>query len=108
MTIPAKALASSTRSVPAALAEVVRKLKPGQRIRVTQSIRVGKRSWTTNDFGRPVVGVFRELRYLQTGLSTDRVAEDDVIVPTVHFTKDNGELSSVALDEHTRIEIVEG
>jgi hypothetical protein len=28
-------------------------------------------------------------------------------VPAVHFTKDNGELSSITLDEHTRIETVE-
>jgi hypothetical protein len=26
----------------------------------------------------------------------------------VHFTKDNGELSSVALDENTRIELLSG
>jgi hypothetical protein len=43
---------------------------------------------------------------LATGLSTDRVPEDDIIVPTVHFTKDNGELSSITLDEHTRIEVL--
>jgi hypothetical protein len=41
-----------------------------------------------------------------TGLATERVPEDDVIVPTVHFTKDNGELSSIALDERSKIEIV--
>ena len=29
--------------------------------------------------------------------------EDDIIVPVVHCTKDNKEMSSVALDEHTRI-----
>jgi hypothetical protein len=43
---------------------------------------------------------------LATGLSTDRVPEDDIIVPTVHFTKDNGELSSITLDEHSRIEVL--
>jgi hypothetical protein len=34
------------------------------------------------------------------------VPQDDIIVPVVHFTKDNGELSSVTLDEHSRIEIL--
>src|SRR5690242_21224131 len=50
-----------------------------------------------------VLGTFRKVNYLQTGLATHRVREDDIIVPTVHFTKDNGELSSIALrsEEHT-------
>jgi hypothetical protein len=34
------------------------------------------------------------------------VPEDDVVVVTVHFTKDNGELSSITVDEHTRVEVV--
>jgi hypothetical protein len=83
------------------LAAVVDKLRPGQRIRITQTVRVGREIWPAT-----VEGIFRELNSLCTGLATDRVPEDDIIVPIVHFTKDNGELSSVALDEHSRIEIV--
>ena len=57
--------------------------------------------------GRPTVdGIFRDVNYLATGLATDRVPEDDIVVVAVHFTKDNGELSSVTLDEHTKIETV--
>ena len=46
---------------------------------------------------------------------TDRLAEaaarlalpeDDIVVPTVHFTKENGELTSVAIDENTKLELV--
>jgi hypothetical protein len=75
-------------------------LKPGDRIRVTQTVRISStRSWTTT-----VEGTFRSLHSLVTGLATHRAPEDDIIVPTVHFTKDNGELSSVALDDQTRIE----
>ncbi len=33
-----------------------------------------------------------------------RVPEDDIVVPLVHFTKDNGELSSIALDNNTKLE----
>ena len=43
-----------------------------------------------------------------TGLATDRVPEDDIIVPIVHFTKDNGEMSSVTLDENSQLEILPG
>ena len=77
-------------------------LKPGQRIRITQTVRVGSTAtWTAT-----VEGVFRDVNYLATGLATDRVPEDDIVVVAVHFTKDNGELSSVTLDENSKIEVV--
>lgn len=101
MSFPAEGLKSATRPVRADVEAVLRGLQPGQRIRLTQTLRVGQKQWTAT-----VEGAFREVRYLATGLSTDRVPEDDVVVPTVHFTKDNGELSSIALDEHSRIEVV--
>ena len=53
-----------------------------------------------------VEGTFRDVNYLATGLATERVPEDDIVVVTVHFTKDNGELSSVSLDERTRVEAI--
>jgi hypothetical protein len=34
------------------------------------------------------------------------VPEDDIVVIAVHFTKDNGELSSITVDENTTIEVV--
>jgi hypothetical protein len=90
-----------TRNLDPALKELLMGLKPGTRIRITQTVRVGSRSWPAT-----VEGIFRDINYLATGLSTQRVPEDDIIVPTVHFTKDNGELSSITLDEHSRVEIV--
>jgi hypothetical protein len=93
-------LPSSTRPVRPELAAVVRSLKPGQRIRITQTVRMNsRREWQTT-----VEGTFRDVNYLTTGLSTQRVPEDDIIVVTVHFTKDNGELSSVTLDDQSQIE----
>jgi hypothetical protein len=81
------------------LIDLVKGLKVGDRIRITQIVRVGARTWPV-----AVVGVFRGLNYLATGITTERVAEDDIVVPTLHFTKDNGELSSVSLDENTKVE----
>jgi hypothetical protein len=95
-------LTPTTRPLDPALVEAVGRLRPGQRIRITQTIRVGRKSWPAT-----VTGTFRAVGSLVTGLATHRVPEDDVIVPTIHFTKDpHGELSSVALDEHSKIEIL--
>ena len=74
-------------------------LEPGQRIRITQLVRVGLQSWLAT-----VTGVARELNSLATGIATDRDPHDDIIVALLHFTKDNGELASVALDENTLVE----
>ena len=90
-----------TRRLDPGLVELLRSLEPGQRIRITQTVRVGSRKWESI-----TEGVFRSINYLATGLSTERVAKDDVVVPLVHFTKDNSELSSVAIDERTRVEKV--
>jgi len=99
---PQVSLPSATRPVRPELTAVLRQLKPGQRIRITQTVRVGLQQWQTS-----VTGTFRHLKYLCTGLATDRVPEDDIVVPTVHFTKEpHGELSSVAIDERTQVEVI--
>ena len=103
MSEPTPKLLSATRPVNPALAELLQGLKPGQRIKITQTVRVGDQQWPA-----VVNGVFRHVNYLCTGIATDRVPEDDIVVPTVHFTKDNGELSSITLDERTQVEVVPG
>ncbi len=87
-----------TRKLEPAFVDLLRGLKAGERIKLIQTVRVGAKKWTTE-----TAGLFRGLSYLSTGVTVDRVADDDIIVPTVHFTKDNGELSSIALDEQTQI-----
>src|SRR5262249_5713677 len=99
MTTPVPGLVETTRPLLPETLETLAKVKPGDRIRITHTVRITSTRWWT----ATVTGTFRELRCLQTGLATDRRLEDDIIVPTVHFTKHNGELSSVALDEQTKI-----
>jgi hypothetical protein len=95
-------LRSATRALDPKLLSLLQNLKAGQRIRITQAVRVGSSAkWKAT-----IEGMFRNVNYLVTGLATDRVPEDDIVVIAVHFIKDNGELSSVTLDENTRIEIV--
>jgi hypothetical protein len=102
MSEPAVRLPETSRPIRPDLAEVLARLRPGQRVRITQTVRVGAKTWTTT-----VEGTFRELNSLATGIATNRVPEDDIVVPIVHFIKDNKELSSVALDEHSQIEILQ-
>jgi len=98
----ADTLPSSTRPVRAELARLLKSLKPGQRIRITQEVRMNSRwGWKTT-----VEGTFRDVNFLATGLATDRVPEDDIVVVCVHFTKDNNELSSITLDENSQIELI--
>ncbi len=100
MTTP-DTIALPTRRLPQAMIDLLRSLRSGQRIEITQSLRVGAKKWKTT-----AAGAFREINYLATGVTTDRVPEDDVIVPMLHFTKDNGELSSVAIDENSEVRMV--
>ena len=90
-----------SRSLDPTLMDLLRSLKSGQRIEISQRVRVGAKQWTT-----VVMGAFRGINYLSTGVTTERVPEDDVVVPMVHFTKDNGELSSIALDENSLVRLV--
>ncbi|OWK44391.1 hypothetical protein [Fimbriiglobus ruber] len=88
-----------TRRLAPALIDLLTGLKVGDRIQITQTVRVGARTWPA-----VAIGAFRGVNYLATGITTERVAADDIVVPTVHFTKDSGELTSVSLDENTKIE----
>jgi hypothetical protein len=99
---PPSSLPSSTRPIRPELTNLLRSLRPGQRIRITQTVAINtSRRWNTT-----VEGVFRGLNFLVTGLATERVPEDDIVVVTVHFTKDNGELSSVTLDDSSQVEVI--
>ena len=98
------AFPSSTRVIRPELVEVLKSLNSGQRIKVTQRVRIG----SSGTWQAVVEGVFRNINFLATGLATDRVPEDDIVVVTVHFTKDNGELTSVTLDENSNVEVVAG
>jgi hypothetical protein len=102
LTIAVSGLVPTTRPLLPATLQALAKVKPGDRIQITQTVRISSRhAWPA-----VVTGTFRALQSLVTGLATQRVLADDIIVPTVHFTKDNGELSSVALDESTIVEIL--
>ena len=87
-----------TRKLEPALVDLLQSLKLGDRIKIVQKVKCGNKAWTAE-----TAGAFRGLHYLSTGITTERVKEDDIVVPTVHFTKDNGEMASICLDEHSAL-----
>jgi len=92
----------TTRPIPPDVLAKLETLRAGQRIRVTQLVKVGStKTWTY-----VVEGAFRHVDSLATGLATDRLREDDIVIPVIHFTKDNQEMSSVTVDEHTKIDVI--
>ena len=95
---------STSRPIPPNVLAKLDQLKPGQRVRVTQIVKVG----STKTWPLVVEGVFRHLDSLATGLATDRRREDDIVVPVIHFTKDNKEMSSITIDERTNVEVIGG
>jgi hypothetical protein len=97
----ATTITSPTRRLSAEQIAALRSLAPGQRIRIVQTVRVGSRQWQTSVEGR-----FRELNYLATGVTTERIPEDDIVVPVVHFEKNDGELSSISVDENSVISVI--
>ncbi len=101
MTVTSK-FTYTTRPIPQDVLSQLTTLQSGQRIRVTQLVKVGStRTWTF-----VVEGTFRHVDSLATGLATDRLREDDIVIPVIHFTKDNKEMSSVTVDEHTKIDVM--
>ena len=87
-----------TRKLDAALVDLLKSLAAGERIKIVQKVKCGNKAWTAE-----ASGAFRGVNYLSTGVTTERVKSDDIVLPTVHFTKDNGEMASICLDEHTAI-----
>jgi hypothetical protein len=95
-------ISQTSRPVPPEVLVTLESLRPGQRIRVTQIVKVG----STRTWPLVVEGVFRHVDSLATGLATDRLKEDDIVIPVVHFTKDNQEMSSITVDERTKVEAI--
>jgi len=61
-------ITSPTRKLSQQQVDVLKSLQPGQRIRVVQTVRVGAKKWQAM-----AEGTFREINYLATGVTTDRV-----------------------------------
>lgn len=82
------------------IAALLHSLASGDPILIRKTLRINSlHSWE-----HEIDCIFSHVNHLSTGLATDRVPEDDVVLVCVHFRKTNGELGSVILDDQTHIE----
>ncbi|MEX0978500.1 MAG: hypothetical protein WDZ48_06595 [Pirellulales bacterium] len=74
-------------------------LKPGDRIEVEHEVKVGSsKTWTTKTVGT-VVNTERR----RQGLHFRRNPDDKVFADTIVLARDDGELTSITMDEFTEL-----
>lgn len=72
---------------------------PGTRLRVVQHVRVGHRHWTTEVTGTVVSDGVRPVGGMEMGGKALYCRQ-----PTITLSRDDGELTVVALDDHTEVQ----
>ena len=75
------------------------KYAPGTRLRVTQSVRVGSRRWSTQVEGLVAREGLRPVGGIEMGGKASYCQQ-----PTIRLVRDDGEVIVVAVDEDTRIQ----
>jgi hypothetical protein len=73
-------------------------LEPGDRVEVEHEVKVGSQVWTTRTVGR-----VREKLRRRHGLHFRRNGDDKVFSDTLLLERDGGELTTVTMDEFTRL-----
>ena len=78
---------------------ILNSLQSGSKIQLKCVVKINSNhSWIST-----IEGIYIATNYLRTGLSTDRVVMDDIVVTTVHLVKTNGERTSIILDNIVEI-----
>jgi len=84
--------------------DAIRKaLRPGVRVKVVQQIAARNYTWTSD-----VVGTVVEYRQKQTGSWYAHSKDDKLWLDRLLIRKDDGELTTLNLDEYSHIEILGG
>lgn len=77
------------------------KYEPGTQVRVVQSVRVGHRKWTTQLTGIVERDGYRPVGGMEMGGKSIFCHQ-----PTLRIRKEDGEVTVVAFDENTIVEII--
>ncbi len=82
--------------------ETVRSLIPGDRVEVVHEVKVGFRRWTTT-----TQGTVERIDRRRHGLHYQRHADDKVFSDILVLRRDDGELTTVTIDEFTQVRRLE-
>lgn len=74
-------------------------LEPGDRVKVTQRVKVGMKAWSTT-----VTGTVERTERRRNGLHVARSADDKAFTDMILLRKDGGDQTTVAMDEFTHVE----
>ena len=77
-------------------------LRPGIRVKITQQIAARHYSWNTD-----IIGVIVSFEQKQTGSWYAHSRGDKLWLDRITLRKDDGELTTLNLDEFTHIEVVD-
>jgi hypothetical protein len=77
------------------------KYRPGTRVRVTQYVRVGHRRWLTQVEGVVEAESRRPVGGIEMGGKAAYIQQ-----PTLRLRRDDGEITEVAVDASTQVEVV--
>ncbi len=89
----------STSAADSASSHLFAELKPGDRIEVDHGVKIGSSAtWTTKTFGT-VVRTERR----RHGLHFRRNPDDKVYSDVIVLSRDDGELTTVTMDEYTQL-----
>ena len=85
-------------AIEAASRRLFDELKPGDRIQVVHTMKVGSKEWPTTTVGN-VVGTERR----RHGLHFRRNPDDKVYSDLIILSRDDGEMTTITLDEFTTL-----
>lgn len=78
--------------------QVFQSLQPGDRVEMVHEVKVGFRRWTCK-----TVGTVLETNRVRHGLHHDRNFDDPVFSDEILLRRDDGELTTVTLDEFSQL-----
>ncbi|MCP3696212.1 MAG: hypothetical protein GY917_28705 [Planctomycetaceae bacterium] len=83
--------------------EVFQQLKPGDRVQLVHAVKVGFRDWTNT-----TVGTVVKTERRRHGLHFQRNQDDQVFSDVLVLSRDDGELTTVTLDDFSELTRLEG
>jgi hypothetical protein len=78
--------------------DVFQSLRAGDRVELTHEVKVGFRSWISK-----TVGTVVETSRVRHGLHHDRNVDDKIFSDAIVLRRDDGELTTVTLDEFSEL-----